>query len=94
MPGNYFVVTLNCGARNAPNDAIEAALAPPYDWLRFSRDSYYVYAPIGAFSLTIYSLLKPLLHADDLILVTQINGQERHGWVSVLAKEWFDRHRA
>lgn len=94
MQGKYFSVTLNCGPRNPPNDAIERALAQPYDWLRFSRDVYYVYAPPALPTAEgLYYQLKPLLHPDDLVLVTELNGAQRYGWVSSVAAEWFNRHR-
>lgn len=93
MFGRYFVVTLNCGPRNPPNEAIEGALAPPFDWLRFSRDCYFVYA-FGSSASAIYNLLRPLLHSEDLILVSEVDAAQRYGWVSQLAVNWFTKYRA
>ncbi len=91
MSGKYFVVTLNCGSREPPNAAIEGALAQPYDWLRFSRDCYFVYGYGSPQNL--FNLLRPLLHAEDLILVTETDAAQRHGWVSEVAVGWFTKFR-
>lgn len=93
MIGKYYVVTLNCGTRKVPNDAIERALAQPYDWLRFSPNCYFVYAYASS-PQSIYNLLKPLLDAQDLILIVPIDPSPRYGWTSKLAVDWFNKFRA
>jgi hypothetical protein len=91
MIGQFFVISLNCGPRKAPNAAIEKALSS-YDWLRFSNDTYYVYAYFSKPS-EIYDIVKPLLHNADLILVTQTLPETRMGWTSKIAIDWFEKIR-
>lgn len=91
MLEQFFVVTINCGARKAPNGAVELALSG-YDWLRFSRESYYVHAYVAGPN-EIYNMLKPILHSDDLILVVQVLPDTRMGWTSKIAVDWFEKFR-
>lgn len=92
MTGKFYVITFNCGVRLVPNEAIERALGIGHDWLRFSPHCYYAYATVDAGVL--YSVIRPLLHPEDLILVSEINPENRFGWVSQVAVEWLARSRA
>jgi hypothetical protein len=93
MAGKFFVVTLNCAARPVPNDAIERMLGS-YDWLRFSADTYYVYSQTVTNPMNVYALVKSVIHADDQVVVVEIQPQQRYGWTSQVAIEWFNKARA
>ena len=90
MSGKYYVITLNC-SKAVPNDAIERALGA-YEWLRFAPNTYYAYT-YATEATGLYNLLKPLLDANDFILVAEISIPNRHGWGAKIAADWFNQVR-
>jgi hypothetical protein len=91
MAAKFFVILINTLGRPVPTDRIEAALGKD-DWLRFAFNQYVVYTSLT--SSQIYSLLAPLLHPDDSLLVVESSSQDRYGRVPEIAREWLIRKRS
>ena len=88
----YYVVTLNCGTRAVPDEAIKTALGGQDDWLRFANGVYYVYSRWSD-AAGIYKSIKPLLHQDDFVLVSRTEAGDLYGWGSQIVVDWFAKTR-
>lgn len=88
----HYAVLINFHGSGRPlSDEIERVLSATVpDWLRFAPGQYLVATALPA--ETIYSTIRPLLHANDLILVIEVNIQNRIGWGQQIAVDWIVNH--
>ena len=88
MNGSVYAVLINSADRPVPNDRVEGVLNGAKNWLRYSRDIYFVRTELDASAW--YRRVRAVLHPDDLVMVIEANENNRMGWVTQLAREWFE----
>ena len=88
----YYIISVNCGTRPVPNDAIQNVLNAQEDWLRFGGDTYYVFSRVMT-ARQLYDQIKPVLHGDDFILVSNANVADLYGWGTQMVVDWFAKSR-
>ena len=87
----FYSIMLNTGGRAVPNDRIEHILDRVVsDWLRYASNQYIVAFEGEAAAL--YQDLKPILHADDQIVVVKLMLEDRWGWAGPIVTQWITKH--
>jgi hypothetical protein len=61
------------------------------DWFRYDVHNWLVYSTSDAD--TLWSRFKPLIEPEGLLLVCEINVQNKNGWMSKSVWDWLNKKR-
>ena len=59
------------------------------DWIRYAANNWIVWTPRSVTDW--YTLVKPNLDAEDMLLIAVMNLHERYGWLPQWVWEWMEK---
>jgi hypothetical protein len=92
MTALYLHLSFNFEGRDSPYAPLQEQLNNALDWVRYAPNCYILYTTTDA--QTWYSRLKAIVHADDSILIVEINLTNRQGWLPKYVWDWINKDRS
>ena len=76
---------------NPPHEAIAGVLGRMKDWARYSATGWLVWTDLELHE--VYERLRPLMHANDFLLVHEVVNNTFYGWVPANIIGWIGTDR-